>query len=116
MSINDMALAQDGNLYLTVMYTADAVVYGWLGFDPATGKTRFHFPWRAKKLESVNAADPLVVGDRVLITESYGPGSALLRVEPDGYEHKFYAPGLGLVLEVNPETGERVELISVAAR
>ena len=36
------------------------------------------------KLESVNAATPVVVGDRVLLSESYGPGAVLLRVRPDG--------------------------------
>ena len=59
---------------------------GLLGFDPADGTVAFHFPWRAKKLESVNAANPVIAGDRVLITESYGPGSALLRLKDDGYE------------------------------
>ncbi|MEM8933425.1 MAG: PQQ-binding-like beta-propeller repeat protein, partial [Acidobacteriota bacterium] len=58
---------------------------GLLGFDPSDGAERFFFPWRAKKLESVNAASPLVIDDTVLITESYGPGAALLRlVEGEG--------------------------------
>ncbi|MCC6493592.1 MAG: PQQ-binding-like beta-propeller repeat protein [Pirellulales bacterium] len=57
---------------------------GLLGFDPASGAQRFHFPWRAAKLESVNASSPVVVGDEVFISESYGPGSALVRVKPDG--------------------------------
>ena len=51
---------------------------GLLGFDPQTGKTAFHFPWRAKSEESVNASNPVVIGDRVLLTECYGPGSVLL--------------------------------------
>ena len=51
---------------------------GLLGFDPVTGAERFRFPWRAKSEESVNAASPLVVGDRVLLSECYGPGSVLL--------------------------------------
>jgi len=34
-------------------------------------------------------------------------------MEPDAVEHKFYAQGIGVVLELNPETGERVELVSV---
>ena len=51
---------------------------GLLGFDPVTGTRRFRFPWRAKLLESVNAANPLVVGDRVLVSECYGPGAVLL--------------------------------------
>jgi outer membrane protein assembly factor BamB len=59
---------------------------GLMGFDPADGKVDFQLPWRAKVLESVNAANPVVVGDRVLITECYGPGSALLRLTKKGYE------------------------------
>ena len=34
-------------------------------------------------------------------------------MEPDVEEHKFYAEGVGVVLEVDVESGERVELISV---
>ncbi len=59
---------------------------GLLGLDPASGKIDFHFPWRAPILESVNASNPVVVDDLVLISETYGPGSALLRVRPGGYE------------------------------
>lgn len=59
---------------------------GLIGFEPATGKVDFHFPWRAPDLESVNASNPVVVGDRVFISETYGPGSALLKVRPGGYE------------------------------
>jgi outer membrane protein assembly factor BamB len=59
---------------------------GLVGFEPRSGEVDFRFPWRAKKLESVNASNPVIVGDRVLISESYGPGSALLRVRPGGYE------------------------------
>jgi hypothetical protein len=32
-------------------------------------------------------------------------------VEPDALEHKFYAPDVGLVLELDPESGDRLELI-----
>lgn len=59
---------------------------GLLAFDPIQGREQFFFPWRAKKLESVNAATPVVVGDTVFITESYGPGGALLRLGDAGYE------------------------------
>jgi outer membrane protein assembly factor BamB len=59
---------------------------GLLGFDPTDGKVDFHFPWRAKVLESVNASNPVVAGDRVLISETYGPGGAALKVKPGGYE------------------------------
>jgi outer membrane protein assembly factor BamB len=59
---------------------------GLLGLNPSDGKIDFHFSWRAAKLESVNASSPVVVGDEVFISESYGPGSALLKVKPGGYD------------------------------
>lgn len=59
---------------------------GLLAFEPKSGQLDFHFPWRAKSLESVNASNPVVVGDRVFVSETYGPGSALLEVRPGGYE------------------------------
>lgn len=59
---------------------------GLVGFDPSAGRVEFEFPWRARKLESVNAATPILVGDTVLITESYGPGAALIRPMPGSYE------------------------------
>ena len=57
---------------------------GLIGLNPADGKVDFHYPWRAKILESVNASNPVVVGDRVFISETYGPGTALLEVKPGG--------------------------------
>jgi outer membrane protein assembly factor BamB len=59
---------------------------GLLAFDPATGKIDFHFPWRSPDVESVNASNPLVIGDKVFISETYGPGGALLKVKPGGYD------------------------------
>jgi outer membrane protein assembly factor BamB len=57
---------------------------GLLGFEPATGKIDFHYKWRAKALESVNAAVPIVVGDEVLITECYEKGTAVLKLKANG--------------------------------
>ena len=59
---------------------------GLVAFEPKTGKIDFHYPWRAKDYESVNASNPVVVGDKVLISETYGPGSTLLKVKPGNYE------------------------------
>ncbi len=59
---------------------------GLLGFDPANGKIDFHYPWRARITESVNASDPVVVGDKVFISECYGVGSSLLKVKPGSCE------------------------------
>jgi outer membrane protein assembly factor BamB len=59
---------------------------GLIGFEPSTGKVDFHYPWRARLRDSVNASTPIVVGDEVFISECYGPGSSLLKVRPGGYE------------------------------
>jgi len=59
---------------------------GLLGFEPASGKPDFHYPWRDKGLESVNASMPVVAGDEVFISETYGPGSTLLRVAPGKHQ------------------------------
>jgi outer membrane protein assembly factor BamB len=59
---------------------------GLLGFEPASGKIDFHYPWRADILECVNASNPVVVEDLVFISETYGPGSSLLKVRPGGYD------------------------------
>lgn len=59
---------------------------GLLGFEPSRGTLDFRFPWRASILESVNASNPVVVGNRVLVSETYGPGAALLAVRPGGYD------------------------------
>jgi len=44
--------------------------------------------------------------DTCLITKDFSP------LEPDAEENKFYIPGFGLIVESNPETSERVELVS----
>ena len=59
---------------------------GLVGFHPQTGKIDFRFPWRARILESVNASVPVVVGNQVFISETYGPGSALLEFKTGSYE------------------------------
>lgn len=59
---------------------------GLLGFEPATGKIDFHYPWRSKSLESVNSSQPVVIGDQVLISECYSVGASLLKVKPGGYD------------------------------
>ena len=59
---------------------------GLVGFDPLSGKVDFHYAWRSRLRDSVNASTPVVVGNEVFISECYGPGSSLLRVRPGGYE------------------------------
>lgn len=59
---------------------------GLTAFEPATGKVDFEYPWRAKILESVNASTPVIRGDEVFISETYGVGSSLLRVAAGKHE------------------------------
>lgn len=47
---------------------------------PDTGRVYFEFPWRASMNASVNAASPVVSGNRVFLSASYGLGAVLLRV------------------------------------
>ena len=57
---------------------------GLICLDPSTGRIDFQFPWRSRSRESVNAASPVVIGNRVFISASYDTGGALLDVKPDG--------------------------------
>jgi hypothetical protein len=60
------------------------------------------------RIESLTATEAAPVGacsGDCLMTTDYTP------LEPDVVENKFYAPGLGLIAEVDPDTGDRVELI-----
>ena len=56
---------------------------GLLGWDAASGKELFSYPWRAPMLESVNAAQPVVNGNQILISETYEIGSTLLELDGD---------------------------------
>lgn len=53
---------------------------GLVALDPANGNVRVQFPWRAKMHASVNAASPVVMGDRVFLSASYGTGAVLLHL------------------------------------
>jgi outer membrane protein assembly factor BamB len=56
---------------------------GLVDVDPATGKVRFQFPWRSRNNASVNAAAPLVIGNLVFLSASYGTGATLLEIQGD---------------------------------
>lgn len=51
---------------------------GLMVIDPVDGGVVCEFPWRSKSVESVNAACPVFVDGKVLVTASYKTGSALL--------------------------------------
>jgi outer membrane protein assembly factor BamB len=52
---------------------------GLVDADPATGRIR----WRARMAASINAAVPVVVGDEVFVSASYGTGAALWKIQGD---------------------------------
>ena len=54
---------------------------GLVGLDPESGDVLLQKRWRSRIGASVNAATPLIVGDLVFISASYGTGAALLRVD-----------------------------------
>lgn len=57
---------------------------GLVAVEPTAGKLRFEFPWRARMQASVNAASPVVDGDEIFLTSSYGTGAVLLRLRSGG--------------------------------
>jgi len=59
-----------------LLFSAEALI----GFDATTGDRAWAFPWRSSR--DVNAADPVVRGNRVVISSS--AGSAQLKIGPDG--------------------------------
>lgn len=54
-----------------------------LGVDPADGTVRFRFPF-GQRGPTVNAASPVVMGDRLFVSSSYGIGAVLTRMSADG--------------------------------
>lgn len=54
---------------------------GLVATDPLTGRVLFQFSWRSRQNASVNAASPLVIGDRIMLSASYDTGAVLLQVE-----------------------------------
>ena len=56
---------------------------GLLCLDPSSGTIHWRLAWRSRRVASVNASSPVVVGDQVLISSIYDVGAALLRVKPD---------------------------------
>ena len=53
---------------------------GLVGADPETGKIGFQMRWRARSRAPVNAATPLVIGESIFLSASYGTGAVLLQV------------------------------------
>lgn len=60
---------------------------GLVSLDPKTGQVRFKYWFRSRTHESVNAARPVVVGDRIFLSAAYETGMALLKVHPNSTDY-----------------------------
>jgi len=69
-----VAATIDGKRYVFVFARS-----GLVALQPDDGKELWEFPWKPRIQASVSAATPLVIGDDVFISASYGAGAALLR-------------------------------------
>ncbi|MCP5115336.1 MAG: PQQ-binding-like beta-propeller repeat protein, partial [bacterium] len=80
--------------------------HGLVDLDPADGRVRHHMRWRSRSNASVNAAVPLVIGDLLFLSTSYGKGDGAperlwasddvhsnhyaISVHKDGYLYGFH--------------------------
>lgn len=85
----------------------------WVLADPIEGEffRQEFLPGDAEDVVEVISTDADVVvpfdnGNPILQTRDFTP------LEPGAIEFKFYVPGVGLVMEVDPESGETLNLIS----
>src|SRR5262245_61828215 len=76
-SYSSGVLATFGGYATAVFFTRAGLV----GLDPTNGAIRFQRDWRSRPQASVNAATPLVVGDTIFVSATYGTGAAALKVQ-----------------------------------
>lgn len=57
---------------------------GFLAVDAADGRELYRYPFRSRSYESVNAATPVVVGNRVFLSATYNTGAVLLELGSQG--------------------------------
>lgn len=73
-------VADIGGQHTGVFFTRTGLV----AVDPASGKVLYQHRWRARQAASVNAATPIVSGDRIFLSASYGTGAVLLQIANNG--------------------------------
>lgn len=61
---------------------------GLVSLNPKDGSERFKYWFRSRSYESVNAARPLVIGNKIFLSVAYKQGSALLEVNDDSKSYK----------------------------
>ena len=57
---------------------------GLVSVDPRDGHVNFRYWFCSRDYESVSAARPVVIGDKIFLSAAYRVGSALLEVQPAG--------------------------------
>ncbi|MBS0264275.1 MAG: PQQ-like beta-propeller repeat protein [Planctomycetes bacterium] len=57
---------------------------GLVSLDPETGEVNFSYWFRSPLHDSVNAARPVVVDDKIFLSAAYETGAAVLKVRADG--------------------------------
>ena len=73
-SYSSPVMAEIAGSRLAVFLTRE----GLQALDPKSGEVRHAMRWRSRSDASVNAAVPLVIGNRVFLSSSYGTGAVLL--------------------------------------
>ncbi len=81
-SYSSPVVATLGGRRTGVFFTREGIVL----LEPKTGRVTYQKHWRARINASVNAATPLVAGDVVFVSASYGTGAIALRARPDGVD------------------------------
>jgi len=61
---------------------------GLVSVDPRDGQVNFKYWFCSRDYESVTAARPVVIGDKIFLSAAYKVGSAFLEVEPSGRAFK----------------------------
>lgn len=96
---------------------------GLIAFDPATGKAASELPWKSSR--DVNAADPIVIGRRIVVSSA--SGSVMIEPKPGGepaviWEQKdlkwYFNPGVlidGHLYSIHGTTHRPTELTCVDA-
>ena len=85
-----------------------------LPFDPQPGDV---FRQEFAQTDAEDAIEIIAVDASEITPGGSCDGNCLMTrdftpLEPDAEENKFYVPGIGLIVELDPATGDRVELIS----
>lgn len=76
-SYSSPVLGKLGDEELAIFFTRQ----GLLALVPKTGEVRYQYPWRPRINASVNAATPIVAGNRVYLSTSYSTGAVVLEAK-----------------------------------